>query len=120
MREVAGVGNEGEEVADVRNEQLHEDGIKIALPHEVYKNSDLGTSEDLVIDCICKGLDQAGSIIANEHPIEVEQFGLDLPQVRVFSNVSQRLNLATVIEWSIQLLVVAFFGKLIVFGDFFL
>ena len=52
MGEVACVEEEGQEVGDEGQEQLAEDRIVVSLPHEVYKDANLGGRKDLIIVCL--------------------------------------------------------------------
>jgi len=78
MREVTCVQDERTKVEDERDEELLQDGTKVTLPHEVYKDSDLSSGEDLIIVRLGEDLHETTSIVTNEKPIKVENLGLNL------------------------------------------
>lgn len=57
---VAGIGDERRKVADERNEELVEDSIEVALPHEVDKDSDLVLSKNLIVLSVGQNVGQTG------------------------------------------------------------
>ena len=101
MREVTRVQDERREVEDEGDKELIIDGAVVTLPHEVYKDSNLGSCEDLIIVGLREDLDKTASIVANEDPVEVEDLGLNLLEVGVVSTVCFWLDCIAVLHWSV-------------------
>merc|ERR1712226_154180 len=72
---------EGNEVQDEGVEKLLLDGLEVAVPQELDEHSDLTRCENVVVICVSEDLNESLCVVADEHPVEVQQLDLDLLEV---------------------------------------
>jgi len=99
--EVSSVRNKCDEVDNERSEELVENGRVVSLPHEIDEDTDLRLGENFIVVCVGQSCDQCVGVVSGEDPVEVEDFGFNLPDCRVSWLLYLGFNFKGVLAWGI-------------------
>ena len=74
------------------------------MPHEVDIDANLSGGKDLIIVSLGEDLRESSVVVANEDPVEVQDFSFHLLKIRIVSNVGFGFNGIRVLQRSIVIL----------------